>query len=146
MRPHSPSEFLEHNEQSNSLIYHANFIMELRKAFAEILPGELSRYCSIANYKNGKLVVFADNNAVAAKLKLLAAGIPQRLAGRLNQTSRQVTAVVIEVQPRPREPHASGKAITVSQEGARAVRDLSDQVSDLKLKEVLRSIASQARK
>jgi len=144
MHPKSLGEFLEQSDQSNSLISHANFILDLRKALAKVLPGELARHCSIANYKSGKLVVFADNNAIAAKLKLLAAALPDKISGQLQQTGRQVTAVAIEVQPRRRPPATPGKSIFLSAAGAEEIRALSNQVTDSKLKDILTSLASQS--
>ena len=142
MRPKSLGEPLEQSDQSNSLISHANFILDLRKVLAEVLPGDLARHCSIANYKSGRLVVFADNNAIAAKLKLLATGLPKKISGQLKQTGRQVTAVAIEVQPRPSPPAIPAKTISLSATGAKAIAALSVQVTDSKLKHILASLAS----
>jgi len=146
MRPKSLGEILEQSDQSNSLISHANFILGLRLALAKVLPGDLARHCSIANYKNGKLVVFADNNAVAAKLKLLAAGLPDKISRQLQQTGRQVTVVAIEVQPRPEPTATPGKSISMSTAGAQEMRALSNQVTDSKLKNILTSLAARGQK
>ena len=146
MRPKSLGEFLEQSNQSNSLISHANFILDLRIALAKVLPGELARHCSIANYKSGKLVVFADNNAIAAKLKLLAAALPDKISGQLQQTGRQVTAVAIEVQPRAPAAVMPGKSVFLSAASAEEIRALSDQVTDSKLKDILTSLASRSQK
>lgn len=145
MRAHL-GEFLLQGDDSNSLISHANFLLELRRIVIPLLPGEFARYCSIANYKDGKLVIFADNNAVAAKLRLLAGGLPRKISSHLQQTGRQVTAVVIEVQPRVRPPTVSRQALPISPRGAQDILDLSTQVVDIKLKSVLESLASRARK
>ena len=146
MRPKSLGELLEQSDQSNSLISHANFILDLRKALAKVLPGDLSRHCSIANYKNAKLVIFADNNAIAAKLKLLATGLPSKISGQLLQTGRQVTAVAIEVQPRAPTAVTPGKSAFLSAAGAQEMLALSDQVTDSKLKTILATLASRSRK
>ena len=146
MRSKSLGELLEQSDQSNPLILHANFILDLRKALAKVLPGDLAQYCSIANYKSGKLVVFADNNAIAAKLKLLATGLPDKISGQLQQTGRQVTAVVIEVQPRAATTATHKKSASLSAHGAQEVRALAEQVTDIKLKNILTSLASRSRK
>ena len=145
MRAHL-SEFLLHSEEINSLISHANFLLDLRRVVVLVLPGEIAQNCSIANYKDGRLIIFADNNAVAAKLRLLAGGLPRRLSGLLPQTGRQVTAVVIEVQPRTSLPTGSKKSVALSQNGAKEILDLSTQVIDIKLKNILISLASKATK
>lgn len=128
------------------MIAHANVILDLRKALAKVLPGDLASHCSIANYKSGKLVLFANNNAVAAKLRLLATGLPSKISGQLKQTGCQVTAVAIEVQPRPLTQPPIAKSTFLSAAAAREVRALADQVTDSKLKTVLESLASRAQK
>jgi len=146
MRTKSLGELLEHGDQGNSLILHANFILDLRKVLARALPGDLASHCSIANYKSGKLVIFADNNAVAAKLKLLATGLPGKISGQLQQTGRQVTAVVIEVQPRAPTTAIHRKSTFLSPRSADEVRTLADQVTDSKLKTILTTLASRCQK
>ncbi|MSQ53345.1 MAG: DUF721 domain-containing protein [Betaproteobacteria bacterium] len=145
MRAHL-GEFLLHNDETNSLISHANFLLDLRRVVVHVLPGEIAQKCSIANYKDGRLIIFADNNAVAAKLRLLAGGLPRRLSGLLLQTGRQVTAVEIEVQPRNSLTTGSKKSATLSKESAKEILDLSTQVVDIKLKNALISLASKAAK
>ena len=145
MRAHL-GEFLLQSDNSNSLISHANFLLELLRIVIPVLPGEIAQYCSIANYKDGKLVIFAENNAVAAKLRLLAGGLPKKISVHLQQTGRQVTAVVIEVQPRVRAATASKTTVQIGAACARDMLELSKQVVDIKLKNVLISIASRARK
>ncbi len=146
MRTKSLGELLEHGDQSNSLISHANFILDLRKVLAKVLPGDLASHCSIANYKSGKLVVFADNNAIAAKLKLLATGLPEKISAQLKQTGRQVTVVVIEVQPRAAVAVAPRKTTSLSPRSADEIRILAEQVTDSKLKHILASLASRSQK
>ena len=128
------------------MIAHANVILDLRKALAKVLPGDLASHCSIANYKSGKLVLFANNNAIAAKLRLLATGLPNKISGQLKLTGCQVTAVAIEVQPRPMTQPPSAKNTFLSATAAKEVRALADQVTDLKLKTILESLASRGQK
>lgn len=146
MRSHSLGELFLQDDKTNPLIFHAKFLLDLRRIIAQVLPVEIARNCSIANYKDGKLVIFADNNAVAAKLRLLAGGLPTKIAGHLQQTGRQVTAVAIEVQPRVRTTQGTGKSTHLSQNGARELLELSTQVVDIKLKDALVSLASRATK
>ncbi len=146
MRPKSPVELLEQSDPSIPLISKAKIILKLREALLQALPEMLARHCSIANFKSGNLVIFADNNAIAAKLKLLAGGLPARISDHLPKSDGQVTAVTIEVQPRfPGPPHTV-KSAFISQSGAQSILALSDQVTDIKMKAVLKSLASRARK
>ena len=73
MHPKNLRSFLA--DGISSLIPQAQRLIELRQVIAGLLPTNLRRSSSIANYKQGKIVIFAENSAVAAKLKLLAPGL-----------------------------------------------------------------------
>ncbi|MFM9971078.1 MAG: DciA family protein [Burkholderiales bacterium] len=145
MRARSFTEYLQ-NDSNNHLISHANFILTLRQVLPKILPSELAQNCSVANYKDGKLVIFAHNNAVAAKLKLLAGGLPRKMSEHLQLTARQVTAVTIEVQPQSPGQRLAKNSLQMSQKGAEEILEYSSQVSDISLRNALLSLASRARK
>jgi hypothetical protein len=146
MRSKDLSELLAQSDEYHPLMQHAQLLLDLRKALPKVLPGELARYCSIANYKNGRLVVFADNNAVAAKLKLLAAGLPAKLSGHLQATGNQVTAVAIEVQPRYAAPVAARKSAQLSEASANVIARFCDRITDENLRNAMKTLASRAEK
>ena len=135
-------EILRQSDQTSSMMSHAKFLLELRHILTKVLPCEIAAKCSIANYKSGNLIIFADNNAVAAKLKLLAGGLAGKISSHLQRTGRQVTAVLIEVQPRNSPPAVPIKSISLSESGAQTIRELSIQVVDIELKNALELLAS----
>jgi len=51
----------------DTLMPQAQRLLELRTILSGALPPNLRRSCAIANYLQGKVVIFADNSAVAAK-------------------------------------------------------------------------------
>ena len=53
------------------LLPQAERLIELRRIYSKLVPQQLLRSSSIANYKQQKVVIFAENNAIAAKLRLL---------------------------------------------------------------------------
>ena len=81
-------------EGINSLMPQAKRLLELRRILSETLPGELPQYCSVANWRRGRLVIFAENNAVAAKLKLLCPA----LGSHFLKCGVEVTGIDIQVQ------------------------------------------------
>src|SRR3990172_7094503 len=84
------------------LLPQAERLIELRRIYSELVPQQLLRYSSIVNYKQENIVIFAENNAIAAKLKLLS----PRLVNGFSKRGVQVTGIRLQVQPRqePRNP------------------------------------------
>src|SRR4051812_46490480 len=64
MHPHKPDALLSGSDGIPSLMPQARRLLELRQLLVELLPEALARSCTVANYKHGKLVVFAENNAI----------------------------------------------------------------------------------
>src|SRR5215470_13158402 len=95
MHPHKPDALLSGSDGIPALMPQARRLLELRRLLASLLPDSLARCCAVANYKHGKLVLFAENNAVAAKLRLLSPTLRDRLSDR----GVQVTEMDIGVQP-----------------------------------------------
>src|SRR3989442_14409881 len=67
----TPYAFLDQPDGIAPLMPQARRLIELREILAAVLPESLARCCSIANYKQGNVVIFAANGAIAAKLKLM---------------------------------------------------------------------------
>ncbi len=122
-----------------SLMPQAQRLIELRRIAAGALPGNLLRSCSIANYKQGKVVIFAENSAVAAKLKLLA----PTLRDHFVKSAIEVTGIEVEVQPTNPAPPPPAKHTYLSTGAAQALTDLANQLPDSKLKSSISKLAEQ---
>lgn len=120
-----------------SLMPQAQRLMELRRIAAGALPGNLLRSCSIANYKQGKVVIFAENSAVAAKLKLLA----PTLRDHFMKSAIEVTGIDVEVQPTNPAPPPPEKHTHLSPGAAQALTDLAGQLPDSELKSSINALA-----
>jgi hypothetical protein len=88
-------EYLDSSPGVDRLASHAAYLLALRRVLAEALPEPLRRSCAIANYKQGKVIVLAENSAAAARLRLLAPSLIEVLG----QRGLQVTGLKVEVQP-----------------------------------------------
>ena len=121
----------------NALMPHAEQVISLRQIFSGILPANLRRSCEIANYSQGKVVIFAENSAIAAKIKLMA----PTLLRDLSQRVAQVTSIEVRVQPRT---VATGPVIQreLTQEATRSLRALGEQLSDSELKDAVLRFAN----
>ena len=139
MQPKSLNSFLE--DGISSLLPQTQRLLEIRQVFAKILPANLRRSSAIANFKQGKIVLFAANSAVAAKLKLLAPALQDDLV----KSGYQVTAMEVQVQPSSPPEKPREKRATLSLEAGRHLADLSNQLPDSKLKKIVSSMADRSR-
>lgn len=114
-------------------------LIELRRIYCEIVPQQLLRSSSIVNYKQENVVIFAENNAIAAKLRLLS----PRLLKDFSRRGVQVTGIRLEVQPRqePRkEPRP--KQAKLSPVAAESLQALAERLPDSGLRHALAEMAA----
>jgi hypothetical protein len=88
--------YLDSSEGLGSLMPQAARLLELRRQLSEVLPKPLAKSCEIANYKQGKVVIFAENGAIAAKLAHYRPRLISLFCGR----GIEVTAIEVSVQVR----------------------------------------------
>lgn len=122
-----------------ALLPQAERLIELRHIYSELVPQQLLRLSSIVNYKQEKVVIFAENNAIAAKLRLLS---PRLLKG-FSKCEVQVTGIRLEVQPRlePRkEPRP--KQARLSPAAAESLQALAERLPDSRLRKALAEMAA----
>ncbi|HEY6863052.1 MAG TPA: DciA family protein [Burkholderiales bacterium] len=137
MHPHKPSALLSESDGIPALMPQARRLLELRQILASLLPGALSRACTVANYKQGKLVLFAENNAVAAKLKLLSPTIREQFSDR----GVQVTEMDIGVQAPEAAQEKPEKAAKLSGSAVASLAELAAQLPDSPLKQCVAALA-----
>jgi len=129
----NPCAYLNQPDGIASLMPQARRLIELRGILAAALPESLARCCSIANYKQGKIVIFAANSAVAAKLKLLSPALSEELSRR----AVEVTGMEVRVQPLNFEGQRVEKSEKMSAEAAHGLSRLYEQLPDSELKTAL---------
>jgi hypothetical protein len=71
-------------------------LIELRRLYRDNLPAGLVQASQIANFRDGVVIVMADNSAAAAKLKQLTA----RLTALFQEKGWQINAIKVQVQAR----------------------------------------------
>jgi hypothetical protein len=122
-----------------ALLPQAERLIELRCIYSELVPQQLLRSSSIVNYKQENIVIFAENNAIAAKLKLLS----PRLVNDFAKRGVQVTGIRLEVQPRvSRRSESAQKHAKLSMAGAKSLEALAKRLPDSKLKQTLAELAA----
>lgn len=96
MRSRSVDDCLRADGGLARLTDHADRLLRLQRIFESAVPRPLVRGARVANFKLGRLVIYADNGAVAAKLRQI---VPT-LRGAFANSAAEVTGIEIKVQPR----------------------------------------------
>ncbi len=92
----APQDFLNADAAAGRVMAHARLLMKLDRRFDAIAPGALRKGAHVANYKSGKVVIHADNGAVAAKLRQM----NRRLCSELSIEGLECNDIEVKVQPR----------------------------------------------
>lgn len=103
---HGPEHFLEHDANANRLLTHARLLVKLTRRFEAIAPAGLRHSVRVANFKAGKIVIYTDNGAAAAKLRQMS----QRLCSEMSKGGLECSE--LEVKVKPRQPIAPGTTHT----------------------------------
>lgn len=101
----SLTTFLDASDSAANVMAHARLLLRLSRRFEAIAPAGLARAARVANYKSGKIVIHADNGAVATKIRQMS----QRLCDDLSKGGPECNGMEVKVQPRqtPRQSRIS---------------------------------------
>ena len=120
------------------LAAHSKETQAAQKIWSSIAPGNLGQLSHASSIKNQQLILYASNNAVAAKIKLC---IPSLLIQLENQGC-EVTAIRVKVQVKS-SPQAQPKAIKkLSRQAANELDGLAKKLSGTDLGDALARLAS----
>lgn len=95
MPSQSLGKFLDSDAGLARFAAHAARLLKFQHLYECMVSPALARYGRVANLKQGKIVIYAGNSAIAAKIRQLA----PRLADVFNQAGAQVSEVQVKVQP-----------------------------------------------
>lgn len=90
-----PEQFLNSDPATSRVMAHARLLLKLSRRFEAIAPAGLRHSAHVANFKSGKIVIHANNGAVASKIRQMS----QRLCRELSQGGAECTAMEVKVQP-----------------------------------------------
>lgn len=111
-----------------------------QKIWAAIAPDNLAQFSHASSIKNKQFTIFADNNAVAAKIKLF---IPSLLI-KLEKQGCEVTSILVKVQVKS-TPLTKPKTIKkLSAHAADEINQLSKKLSGTPLGDALARLATKA--
>lgn len=108
-----------------------------QKIWGVIAPDNLAQYSHATSIKNQQLTVYANNNAVAAKIKLL---IPSLLI-KLEKQECEVTAIRVKVQVKSTPPPKLKTRKTLSPTAVTQLQLLGKKLSGTALGDALIKLA-----
>jgi hypothetical protein len=112
-----------------------------QKIWGLIAPDNLAKFSHASSIKNKQLNLYAHNNAVAAKIKLL---IPSLLI-QLEKQGCEVTSIQVKVQVKS-SPQAKSKAIKkLSSKAGNELNQLAEKLSGTALGDALSRLATKAK-
>jgi hypothetical protein len=91
-----PEQYLDSDAAASRVMAHARLLLKLSRYFEAIAPAGLRDSAHVANYKSGKVVIHADNGAVATKIRQMS----QRLCDELSKRGAECNGIEVKVQPR----------------------------------------------
>jgi hypothetical protein len=115
-------------------------IQVAQKIWEVIAPENLAKFSHASSIKNGQFTVIADNNAVAAKIKLF---IPSLLI-KLEKQECEVTAIRLKVQVKSTPPAKQKTIKKLSSQAAKNLNVLAEKISGTTLDDALARLAKKA--
>jgi hypothetical protein len=136
--------YLNSSDRLRSLTHEARRNAELHQVVVNIAPLELTQACRVKQLRDGTLTLLAENAAIAAKLKQLAA----RLLVAYQKQRCEITSIRIEVQVREAvaAPAATRESKRLSIETIENLEKLAEGLEDSPLKQALTTMAARQRK
>jgi hypothetical protein len=116
-------------------------LMVLQSVLAEALPENLAASATVASMNAGELILFADNGAVAAKLRQ----ITPRILTSLRQRGCEITGIRLKVQVSIRDNPLPRKQISLSVEARNVIDSLTDRLPSSPLKLALNRLSRQGK-
>ena len=91
-----PEHYLDNDATAGKLMAHARLLLKLSRRFEAVAPAGLRHAAHVANYKSGRIIIHADNGAVASKIRQMG----QRLCSELSKGGTECTGIEVKIQPR----------------------------------------------
>jgi hypothetical protein len=130
-----PEQYLDNDAAASRVMTHARLLLKLSRHFETIAPAGLRHAAHVANYKSGKIVIHADNGAVATKIRQMS----QRLCDELSKRGAECTGIKVKVQPL-QIPVQS----TISKKACNMLRSTSEKLPNGPLREALDRLLARA--
>jgi hypothetical protein len=123
-----------------ALVGEAHAMLRLDTLWQRLLPDALRGQSQVASLRDGRLLVFAEQAAVATRLRFLEGG----LRTRLNDAGWPVAQIRIKIG-RPLGPPARENHLVIGEEGLHALEQAAHELEDEGLKTALERLVRHQR-
>lgn len=139
--PNRLNALLGSTPELKKLAQTARQIEGLQRQYRTIVPASLLQGSHVMRYDNGRLILAADNGAVASKLRQLA---PQ-LISSFRTRGCEVTGIQIQVQVNPAPPRAPVAPRELGPQGQMALGDLALNLPEGELRAAVERLSRRRR-
>jgi len=138
-----PEHYLDNDAAAGRVMAHARLLIKLSRRFEAIVPTGLRHAAHVANYKSGKIVIHADNGAVASKIRQMS----QRLCSELSKGGTECNDIEVKVQPRETLYQSTTSTIKpISAKACETLRSTSEILPKGPLRQALDNLLARAAK
>lgn len=131
------SSFLSLPSHLQSLAEVAKHLLELQQAYLGLAPKNLAKYSRVGKMERGVLVLYADNGAIAAKLRQI---LPTLLS-KFQRSVTQISSIRVEVQARSPFTEARPQPNKrISGQGLDSLKSLQTRLEEGSLKQALEKL------
>ena len=123
----------------HSLSHQINKLNEAQQLFSTIIPAQLVKHCTLGSPSEEKLIIFAENSAVAARLKQLSPS----LLRKAQKFGFEITSIQIAVQAyfhTQKKDKPPTKKRRLSQSGKENLNQLATSLPPSDLKSAIESL------
>lgn len=132
-------DFFKEDNQLSRLVKLAKQNLALDGVLKKLLPSPISNQCKAINIRDDKtLVIFANNNIVAARLSLLANCLPEQLA----KLGFDITSIKINILPKTAPQKQYQEPMLVDKKITDQLIKTAQTQSDHALSKALKKLAS----
>ena len=137
----APEQYLDSDTATGRVMAHARLLLKLSRRFAAVAPVGLRHAAHVANYKSGKIIIHADNGAVAAKIRQMS----QRLGDELSKGGVECSGIEVKVQPSTIPSQSTSSALKpLSGKAFATLRSTAETLPQGKLREALNTLLARA--
>jgi len=126
--------FLDSSATLVALSAQVERLLELQRIWERIAPPNLAHACNVASLRDQVLALYANNGAVAAKVRQLA----PTLLEKAQKSGLEVTAISVRVQARPEMPENKPiKTLHLGPSAAASLRLLAGRLEESPLRQAV---------
>ena len=129
-------DFFLGRSEGATLLRDAERSLRIERILRKSLPKAISAYCSAGRLSQGRLVIYADNGAVALKLRQLSTSLPEKL----KHDAPEIDSIRISVRVNPETRLEKKPKQGMGKKGVESFRELSDSLEDSPLKSSIESL------